>query len=1069
MRFQAVWLGALLASALPARAQLPRCEGTITQSGDGAPVRANVFFQPPDSLKIEVLDSQNGVVKTVVASGDQTQTFDSRNKRLSVLGANMAREWFRGATLAAGGPANFAFVGATGFQAQPDQGVTHVRDRVLLGNDERRSFYVASKQRVRAFPVRITIENGVRTDFDDLKLPLLSAKITLDPQKIPTRAVVGSGGDAITFDYALKPRATDFPADTFTLPADAQSAIREETTLRAPSTYRDENNDDTWNHGLSLWQASGDAQGAQALWARVILANPRATAPRWSSLDVALSIRNAQAAARALEGLKPLLSEADLAWASIPADELRADRKTLLADLERASTTGEPDRKFALALARRAAGNIDGARVLWKELLADSVPHVVQVRAAENLALSATQAELATLGQSVEGQGEGAQLARALIDLRGGKTTSVQLGSSALRSALARGLERAGQNDAARALWESLESTDSVTAQNEARAHLVSLLARKGDAGEALTIWNRWYATLVFDTQKNRAQSILFDAFQKAGKIDALRLLLSNRASATNLKEQDLRLRLAYEETYGTEQSIAFAQNAGYERFPNVAFWQGKRAETIVANAFLYPPKDSAGFRRRAATFKEASNLLDKAIATSPEPTFYTLQKALIKIQRATGIGGVLDPGDVTQANDEARAALAGLDASDDPDYRDVAAVGWNSFPADEDRARGLVSARVALNSAPGDGDRSTLIFAARQVTAQVLENKGDSISAAKQWAILLDLAQSADDEAGLVAALLNGMDRRKDAMGMTQLLVRVATERWPLDAGAALVGGASGRIAVSPLLPTVNQSINALAEAGDNSDTTKAAIVARAALSLSRLQQAAAVVAIPGSPPTADAELTRATQALTPAISALKSLAEGNDPFWATRARLLLIDAGTLAPDQRRELLQQLAQTQGGEPSVVLSLANASTDASDRVKAAQTLDFDVETWRRLALDALAAGDKENADFWSREAFEFASNAPEAGSESFQRIAFARARVAWAISQAPTATAIYNALAGKGWNNISRAAALLALRKRLTDAGNTDEAKSLDQRIAALSLDKDDAQAALSLRDDFDN
>ena len=366
--------------------------------------------------------------------------------------------------------------------------------------------------------------------------------------------------------------------------------------------------------------------------------------------------------------------------------------------------------------------------------------------------------------------------------------------------------------------------------------------------------------------------------------------------------------------------------------------------------------------------FKEANTLLDVAIKGADEPTFYTLQKALVQIQRATGIGGVVDPTEMANANDGARATLTRLDASPDPDFAAVAALGWNALPTPEDRQKALAAAGRALDSPPDDGDRATLVFAARQVSARTLDGAGDPNGAARQWAILLDVAQSADDEAGLVAALLNSADRHKDALASAQLLVRVANERWPLDGNAALLSGAAGRAAASPFMAQIGQNLDALVAHNDGGNLAKAAIVARAAFAVARLALANAQIAVPGAPPAADAELERATRAQSPALAALKPLAEGDDPFWATRARLLLLDAGTLAPDARRDLLQKLVASQGGEPSIALTLANADADPKTRARAAQSLDFALESWRRLALDALDNGDKTGADFWSGEA-----------------------------------------------------------------------------------------------------
>ena len=1068
MRFPAVWLGVFLSLAIPARAQMPRVEGTITQSGDGVPLQARLFFQPPDSLKIEVLNGQGEVSQTVVASENQTQTFDVRSKRLGVIGANIVREWFRGAGILAGGPANFAFSGATGFVAQPTQGVTRVRDTVLLGSEEQRTFYVVSKVPVRAFPARIDIQNGVRTDIDDAKNPLLRAQISFNAQKLPLRAVVGSGADATTFDYVLRTRADEFPANTFALPEAAKDAIREEDTLRAPSSYGDTSPDELWNHGAALWRATGDSGGALALWARATLANPRSTAPRFSSLEVNLATRAVTGATRALDGLKPLLSSPDFAWAATGVDELRGDRAAFLRDLQLAATSGEPERQLALSLALRASGDIKGAREAWKALLSPQTPRAIAIRAAENLAVSSSKAELSTLSATLEGDGEAVQLAKALLDLRGGKIPATTFSALPFRASFARALERAGHAETARPLWEAMEKSDIVVVQNEARAHLVTILARAGEASAALAVWNRWNATLVFDKQKEAAQNILFDAFQKAGKTDALRVLLLNRASGTGAKDQDLRLGLAFQLAFGNDESIAAAQTAGYARFPGVPFWQGKRAETLVEQAFLLAPIDNFGFRRRSAMFKEANGLLDKAIAGASDPTFYTLQKALVNIQHATETGGVVDSVEMSNADAAARALLAKLDASGDADALTVATLGWNAFPSSEDRLKSLASARRALDTAPIDGDRSTLVFAVRQSAARLFEKASDVNSATREWTALLDVAHSAEDEAALVAVLFHAHDKRKDAVGMAQLLVRVGGEHWPLDPNAGLLSGAAARVVVSPMLPEVVKNLDALADAPANNNATKSAVVARAALALARLARAKEIIAIPGAPPTADAELERATRAFTPAFAALQNLSETGEAFWATRARLLLIDANTLSPEAKHEVLQKLVASQGSEPSLVLTLLDAGANPQSRAQAAQTLDFRLQTWRQLALDALEGGDKENADFWSREAFEFASSAPEVSANEFQSIAFARARIAWEVGQIPSATALYNSLASAGWNPVGRGAALLALFKRLQESGREAEAKNIDPRLVALKLSKTDTKNAIAMLEDLD-
>ncbi len=1080
MTNQRAWLGFLFALALPASAQnaLPRLSGTITQTRDGQTLKANVFWQAPDSLKIEVLNPKNEVARTILALGDQTFSFDSSTKRARVLNANIAREWFRGWNIAFGGPANFALTGGKEFLAAPDQGVTLVRDRTLFGQDSERAYYIAWKKPVRAFPAKITIENGVRSDFDDAALPLLSARptvsmatplmratISFDAQHLPQRAEVEAGGEKISFIYALQARAGDFPGGTFALPDAAKDALREEESLRAPSSYADGTPDELFNHGAALWNSSGDASGALTLWARASAANPRASAPKLSTFDVALATRQSGVAARALEALKSDLSEADAAWLRARLDALRGERDAVAQDLKTASSTGDPTRLLAYSLAQKAVGDLSGARATWNSLLATSVARDVQAQAAENLAVAATPAELASLGATLSGDAEALRLARALLDLRGGKTSDATFDSPELGAAMARGLERSNEDEAARRAWESLESNANLAVQNTARAHLVTLAARVGDASRALSVWSRWSATTRSETERVAAQNILFDAFQKAFKTNALRVALLNRATSMGAKDLDLRLSLAFQEQFGSDADIAKALGAGFDRFGTVPFWQGKEAENLVSKAFLMMVMDDFGFKRRAATFKQALDLLDSAIKSSPGNSFYVQQKALLLVQRGSQTGGVIDANESSQAASAARAQLAELDAQSDPDLTTIAALGWNAFPSREDKEHAVAAAQKALDSPPVDGDRTTLVFANRQVLARVLDANG----AARQWKALLDVSRLAGDEAGLVSALLAQLETRKDAQGMAQLLVRIAGERWPLDAHLVLLNGAASRIVRSPMLPQVAGAFDAAALQKTTGEERKSTIVAGAALSIARLALANGAIAQPGAPPEADAELERATSAQAASLTALQPLAESDEPFWSSRARLLLLNGPTLSPDAKTEMLRQLAAREKGEPSVALALANTQSDPKVRAQTASTLEFSLETWRRLSLDALSSGDREGAAFWSSEAFNFAAHAPEVSANEFQRIAFARAKIAWQTGLTSVASTIYTGLSSNSWGSVDRAAALLALHRRLEEAGRKSDADALTPQMQALGLSQTEAPAAVAFLEVVEN
>lgn len=1067
----------LLAIALPASAQnapLPRLSGTISQTENGQTIKANLFWQAPDSLKIEILNAKNQVAQTILTSGNSTLSFDTPTKRLTVTDANIAREWFRGWNLAFGGPANFAFTGASApFRATRDQGITLVRDKTLLGQDEERAFYIAWKRRLRAFPNESIIENGMRTEWGDststtegifanvrplpIREPIMRAQISFDAQHIPTGAEVEARGEKVSFVYNLKAQTGDFPDGTFALPDTAKDAIREAQNLGAPSSYKGESADDLCNGGAALWNASGDAAGAFSLWARASAINPKATAPKLLALDVALSTRQPGIAANTLDALKGDLSEADFAALHARLDALQGDNAAYLTDL-RASlgTSGDPGRTLALSLALKARGDTKGARGLWESLLLAGVPRDVQALAAENLTLASTRDELFSVGTALSGDANAVRLARALLDLRAGKTSDASFSEPEFGATLARALERAGDDDGARRVWRTVETGGNVGEVADARAHMVVLAARAGDASGALSLWKEELVALEDQSSRDAAQNALFDAFQKAGKADVLRAAILNRATAMGARDEDLRLELAYQEAFGDDTQVGRAVDAGFDRFGSVPFWEGKKAERLVASAF-------SESRNRNSKLQKALGLLDSAIKTAPEPSFWVQQRALLLIQRATKTSAIAFADESKANDDSARDALTTLENSPDPDFQTVAALGRDAFPLESDKAQSVADATKALDSAPFDGERATLIFANRQILTRILAPE----AAASQWSALFDITRSAGDEAGLVASLLNQQDTRKDSAGMAQVLLRVARERWPLDDYGFLLNGAAGRIAGSPRLAGVIAALNPRADM--TTEDSRATLLARAALSEARLARANAVIAQPGAPPVADAELERATRGQVAAFAALLPLANGNEPFWSSRARSLLLDSSSVPADTKRTLLEKSVAAEPGEPSIALALANAQGDVKARERVATTLEFSPETWRRLALDALAGNDAQGANFWSGEGFNHAAHSPNVSATEFQRIAFARAKIAWQTGSPTLATAIYSGLSGLGWANADRAAALLALRRRFQESAKTDEIPALDAQIKALGLDKDEAKNAISFLDEVEN
>lgn len=1061
-------LGSLFLSVPSARAQMPRVEGTLTQTQNGVSTRANVFWQPPDSLKIEITNAQNQSVQTVLATQNQTEFWNSRTKRRAVSDFNVAKEPFRGWDLGFGGPANFAFSGAQNFVAEKEQEIFWQRGEVLFGGGAKDSYYAAFKTRARRIPAQVAVSPTARTDKNDAGAILTNFQLVFR-DGLPVSAKSVGAASTIEWKYDLKARAEAFPDATFALPNAAKTAISENTRPQKPSFFAGESADELWNRGAALWSASGDARGAMALWGQASGKNPSATAPHFSIFDLALRLRDDKTAGLALDKLATLGVEASELDAR--RLQLAIARRDVGATLVLARTLtpklASDDAQITLAGLEKTAGELESARKIWRALLADndSKNRAAQVLAAENLALAASRGEIIAQIDAIPDQTDAQKLARALLQLRGGGGRSVTtFAQNPFLEALARALERAGSDGAAKTAWEELAARGDKNLAGGARSHLVSLAALRGDVTGALEVWRIQNAAFPDRTSQDAAQKTLFEAFQKAFRAENLRAVLSNRAGATAPNEGDLRLWLGWQETYGAPKDAAATVELGATRFPNSAFWQGKRAENQLASAFEQSAKP-AGLAARDRLFDAALQSVNDAIKNAPDERFYVLQRASLLVQQVAR-EGIATANRSVAARDRATRVLADLEQSGDPDFLVAAALGRLTLKGDANAQIAARDALAALDTAPADGDRSTLVFAARQAAARAFDALDDPKSAAQQWQSLFDVVRSASEQASLAGSVLAFYETQKDARAMAMLLARVAGEKWEFEAARSLLSGAATRAAISPLAPAI---ATALKGAAPNDDAAK---IAWASLALARLQRAKVVVAAPGAPPETDAELERATRDLGAALGVLRSLAEAKKPIFSSRAAILLAENSGLTPDKNLVFLENAALLEPGAADVQLALAdNQKTEkrSESRLEMARRFDFALELWRSLALSAVNDGDRQNSAFWAREAFNYAQRAPEIDANTFQRIAFMRAKVAFANGETSAAQEIYKGLSSAQWDDFDRAAALLALKTRLLDAGREAQANALDSQITALPLERAELEEALEFLETVEN
>ncbi len=1023
-----------------------RYQGTLSQTQNGLTATSQIYAQAPDLLRVEIArnDAADVPAQIIVASGDQTLRYEPATKRLFRARFNILKKWNRGWNLAAGGPANFVFAGASAGVTQESEGRFLRRDKVLFGGSGENAYYAAVKIPASVYSARVEIIGAPRNKRVESALDgaqTLSANLTYNGA-LPAKVEVVAAGETSVFNYDLRPRAEPFADATWTID-DAKGAIAEETDLRAPSAYSDAKNpEDLLNGGIALWRGAGDFRAAQQRFVAAAAASIAATSPLLASFEMALDARDVAAAGRALDALAPL----GLAPAEIEARRARIalagrDWNGALAALDKALESAPES--SALQLGRAQAllgqGDVEGARAIWKTLAAAPTTPAVRANALTLLATSGAPDETeATATETAPAE----KAARALL------------------------LERAGRDDAARALWAELETSAPPELRNQARAHEMTLAARAGDVAASLASYKNLLAGLPLQSDRDAATQALFDAWQKAFKREQLSAAIANRAVATNAGDADARLALAYQDAYGDADSVKAAINSGLARSPEGALWLSRQAEGLAEIGFSTLTSNNASSARRTQLLNQARALLERAIAADIKAggngLFYRQQLTLISSQSAAKVALASDT-DVSLG--ERRIANAAVDkllesAPDDPDVILCAALALQSFDADRGAARVVELANRALDSNPDDGPRHTLILAARQAMAFAYARQKQFPDAAAQFELLLLESQTAGEQVGIAANYLGMLEKTGDA-GAAQaaagIAARIAGAPWDYAEARGALEALAPRVAISPLASGIEAALAA--------DDAGAAKLAWAHIAAARLARANAALQVPNAPGSADAELERATRDSNAAIAALRAVPASQMPrFVAARAAAWLSEFGELEPEAALISLQNAVAIESRAPSLRIALADATPDDDEAARqlnlAAQLAATSPESARLLSLAALDFGDTQTALARSEAAYNQALRDPNTSANTFQRIAFARARILWEADQKAAAQSIYAGLALPQWNAIDRAAALLALRARFTAAGQQAEADRLGDQIRELGLDLETLQRA---------
>lgn len=1066
----------LLLAKVGLAAPLPAFEGGISRTQNGVTTRAHIAWQPPDILQI-----QPEAGSFITARGDETLVQSDGLMRRSDF--NIAKSWWRGSGLAAGGPANFLFAG-TPFPAASAADSFWRRDDVLFGGGGRTAYYAATKTLARRFPAQILISPTSRIEKDEKGKITALYQIVVGPDGLPRSAQLTVDGQKTTFAYDLKPASPPNLA-AVTLPA-----IVEDDELKAPSAYTGTDASSLFNRGASL-AANEDFPDAFAAWDAAAKLAPDSSAPLVATFETALSIRNLNLAASALDKLSKLASPTGFGGVFNIEIETRRARLAIArrdwkaaaqaaanasTEAERTSSVDYHDLVLVLLRAQiaQAQGDLAQARDLWGSVLRSRLPDSAsEVTAAQNYAFNATSDEWAGLLAALPSDTPAQKLTRSLLQLRAGQTPdATEFDSDALERSYALGLEAAARDAEAQKAWQILEARADGDLQNTARAHLMTLAARRGDASASLGKWREWNASLSLETERSRARDALFGAWQKALRQDELRSALANRAAASGATEDDARLLLAYQEEFGSDDDARGALERGAARWGKSAFWLGRTAEELIAQTGQTPPTD-AGRARREQLYDQALARLDDAIAAAPNEPFYRFQRAIVASQRAAKLSGVLDSAVDTRNLARARREIEGLlaDFPGDPDVLVSAALQNLAFEGPTPAREALRLASAALDTAPNDGDRHAMVSAARQAMATALRRLDQPALAGAQWQALIASARDADEQSALASSYFALLEAQNDAGGAARLLAQVAGEAWDYSAAREALETLAARMAASPLAPAISAALLPPTRAQGDALPAGAPVIAAATLGQLRFALAQRALQAPDAPPIADANLARAQRDLGAALALLPRYADAPDRLIAARAAALGAQNPALTDEKRVELLRQAVAIEPRSPALRFDLANTLTGAeakAARAVAAQVLPFELETRRQLASAARRDGDAALALGVAGEALAIAARAPDVGANAWQRLAFAFAKAAWNANQPARAQELYNGLSLPQWTDIDRAAALLAWVRDAQQSGQNELAATLAPKIRALSLSAPQLEGALAFVDEVE-
>lgn len=1092
-------------------------DGTITVVSDGVTSRAEVKYQAPDRLRIDIAANSIASInaQSVVAVAGATQSQDAVSKRVQRLPFHVATQWWRITTLAGGSPLNVWFAAfspaetakfyTAAIAATPaDKGRTSVelkaradveriavRESVRSGGAGSGKFYAARKRGAFARPARIVLT------FDDATKVLWSRSEFDERDRLQTKTEFVWNADglpvsAITLDFNGRPLATwsftwktaaNFAENLWSLEAPGQ--IVEDAILRPLAEYRGDDASANFHRGVALARQEEFAS-ALAAFEAANAAAPQAVAPVMAAFEAAVTMRNFDNAALQLNKLGQQLSpqSPEIISRRIRLAAARRDWKQARAALDEIAKAPNAEASAALLLQSanlaRALGDSSAAATLLAHIVTQpqTPPNV-----AAQAALTLSELNARSMVTRIDSNVESAKATSLLLDIAGGKTpaqsTLAAPGTVQSMAAAGIGLERAGQFEAAVGVWNRVGETATEPLWREAQRRLMNLHAQRGDTATSLKAYRALLARLENESDVRELQDALFRTWDKALKRDALRSVLQSRAIATAATDDDMRLWLAWQETYGTDDDIEVTINTSVSRFTggeSRAWWQSRRAEFVADKAASQPPSVN-GLAARARYFRDALSAVSAAQESDPTRSYYAVQRALILSRRATLPVPVSDV--ASRVNDRT-AALDALNALErawpnDPDVQIAIAVQQLALsPGEADAVvRRLQSALEAsqstLNGAGGALGHAGS-FTARQLLASTLRRAGKIEAARAEYEKLWAAAGAPSEQLGIALNWLNLLDSQSDAAGATVLAARLVREPRAFSATQDLMSEwANSLLQRKKLAPLVTIALR--------SGTDAASRLAGAYLDFGAWRLAGRRAAAENAPVATEAALRDATQNWTQSKIALGEVAASTDPVLATQA-ITLLAQDALARGDKAGAIKLFTAAVALEPTELnlrIAFARALLDEGQRDEALAVRDqmlaawnHDTQTLRWAAWISLRATQAAPASQLTRRAVDRATSDAEIGATPWQEATILLARALLAQGETTAAGEQYLKLSGEPWTIIDRAAALLDWQARATDANRPEIAEQAASRLRTLKLSAADLQQAQALQRSFE-